>query len=270
MRSGPVTWRRLAAGGLLVLALLLLSACGTETPQNTFAPAGDVAETQRNIFLMAMWPALAILIIVEGLLVYALIRFRRRGDDPGLPKQVHGNTKLEIAWTIAPALLLLGLAVPMVAAIVDLGREPAEDALQIRVTGFQWNWQFEYPQYTDAEGNPLRVIGTCPTRCAEMHIPVGREVAVILKTSDVIHSFWVPRLAGKLDAVPGRTNRMWLKANEPGVFSGQCAEFCGLGHADMRFTVVAETEEEFLAWVNEQLGVSSAPDGEPAAAREGE
>jgi cytochrome c oxidase subunit 2 len=139
----------------------------------------------------------------------------------------------------------------------------------VKVIGFQWNWQFEYPQYVDDQGRPLTIIGTCPSRCPELHIPVGREVAITLESADVIHSFWVPRLAGKLDAVPGRSNRMWLRADEPGVYAGQCAEFCGLGHALMRFTVVAQGEEEFQAWVNEQLGVGSAGQG-PDLAQRGE
>ena len=256
---------RLVGAALLISLLILLVGCATDTPQNTFAPGGDVAAKQRDIFYLALWPAIAILVIVEGLLIYALIRFRQKPGQ-GLPKQVHGNTRLEIAWTIAPALLLLGLAVPMTILIVDLAREPSADALQVRVIGHQWIWEFQYPEYTDAEGNPL-------TMFTELHIPAGREIAVTLRSADVIHSFWIPRLAGKLDAVPGRENRFFFNANEPGTFSGQCAEFCGLGHADMRLVVIAQSEEEFQAWVKEQLGEQEAArsgSGEPDLARQGE
>ena len=260
---------RLAPTALLVLLAVLLASCmGSE--QNTLAPAGDVARKQRDIFNLALWPAAVIFVLVEGVLVFALFRYRQRKGQR-LPAQVHGNTRLEIAWTIAPTALLLGLAVPMVAAIIDLGRAPAADALQVEVTGFQWNWQFQYPEFKDSQGRPLTIVGTCPTKCAELHIPVDREIGVTLHSADVIHSFWVPKLAGKLDVVPGRTNRLWLNAEEPGTYSGQCAEFCGLGHASMRLTVVAESEEAFKAWVDEQLaGAAGTGAGEPGATRQGE
>ncbi len=262
---------RLLAPGLLIVLLLLLVGCGVDTPQNTFAPEGDVADKQRDLFNYALWPAVAILVIVEGLLVVALIRFRQKRGQ-ALPTQVHGNPRLEIAWTIAPAVLLLVLAVPTIAGIVDLGREPKADALQVRVIGHQWIWEFQYPEFTDAEGKPLDIIGT-PDKFAELHIPVGREVAASITSADVIHSFWVPRLAGKLDAIPGRTNRFFFNATKPGTYSGQCAEFCGLGHANMRLLVVAhESEEEFQAWVKQQLQeqVARSGSGEPTLVREGE
>ncbi len=225
---------------LLTAALLLLAGCSTNDPQNTFSPAGEVADKQRDLFNLVLWPAVAILVIVEGLLVVAVLRFRRRGDEPP-PKQVHGNTRLELAWTIAPAALLLVLAVPTVASVFDLGRAPKADAFQVTAAGQRWSWKFDYPEYKDTEGKPLFTFG-------EMHIPAGQEIAVSLQAVDVIHSFWVPRLAGKLDAIPGRTNRMWLNAT-PGVYSGQCAEFCGLEHYKMRFCVVAHKDlAEFEAW----------------------
>ena len=258
---------RLLAAALLVSMLILTVGCGVDTPQNTFAPEGEVAEKQRDLFNLVLWPAVAIFVIVEGMLIIALMRFRQRREQEPLPKQVHGNTRLEIAWTIAPAILLLVLAVPTTASIIDLGRAPAADALQVRVTGFQWAWQFEYldPEYMDADGEPLLSLG-------ELHIPVGREIGIELESLDVVHSFWIPRLAGKLDAIPGRTNRMWFNATTAGTLSGQCAEFCGLGHADMRLIVVAESEEEFQAWVDEQLGeqVGKSRSQEPEVAAYGE
>jgi cytochrome c oxidase subunit 2 len=204
---------------------------------------------------------------VLGGLVYIALRFRRRSSDEPPPVQMHGNTRLELAWTIAPAILLLIIAVPTVSAIVDLGRNPSADALKIRVTGIQWRWQFEYldPEYQDAEGKPLRVFD-------QFHIPVDREVGVQLESLDVIHSFWLPKLAGKLDVIPGRTNRMWFNATKTGTYAGQCAEFCGLSHADMRMSVVAESEEDFDAWVADQLegGATADPGSGPALVASGE
>jgi len=258
-------WPRLLMAALLVAVLLLAVGCSTGNPQNTFSPEGDVAQRQRDLFNLVLWPAVAILILVEGLLIYAVVRFRRKKGDE-LPAQVHGNTRMELGWTIAPAVLLLALAVPTVSAVWDLGRPPASDALQLKVTGIQWRWQFEYSDIKDSEGKPLQVFD-------QLHIPVDKEIGAHLEALDVIHSFWVPKLAGKLDVIPGRANRMWFNATKPGTYSGQCAEFCGLGHAGMRLTVVAESEEDFQAWVDEQLkggGSAGAPEGAPELVSGGE
>jgi cytochrome c oxidase subunit 2 len=192
-----------------------------------------------------------ILILVLGLIVFMMVRFARHKSTDPLPKQVHGNTALELGWTIAPAILLAIVAVPTLAAIIDLGREPDESALTVEVEGVQWAWFFTYPDFETAEGTPLE-------SPVELHIPVGREIGFRLTSPDVIHSFWVPRLAGKVDVIPGRVNFMWIKADEPGTYAGQCAEFCGVGHSDMRLTVIVHTEEDFQAWLAEQ-GASAAP-----------
>ena len=280
------THLRLAVTALLVAILVLLVGCGAvDDPQNTFAPEGDVARKQRDLLIVwVLGPAAVILVLVFGVLVYSLIRFRRKSENE-LPKQVHGNNRLEIAWTIAPAILLLIIAVPTIDAVIDLGRGPATDALHVRVTGRQWQWEFEYldPEYEAAEANlecvapqlrapedgagqPLCVVG-------ELHIPVDREVGIELESIDVIHSFWVPKLAGKLDNIPGTTNRMFFNATKIGSYSGQCAEFCGLGHADMKMIIVAESEEDFQEWVTDQLeggGAARSRTGEPDLVSRGE
>lgn len=242
---------------LLMLAFLgalalLLTGCGVDVPQNTFAPEGDVAREQRDLFYLVMWPAIAIFVVVEGVLLIAILRFRRRGDER-LPKQVHGNTRLEVAWTLAPAALMLGLVAPMVVSIADLARDPDADAMPVNVIGQRFSWSFEYPGLEDAEGEPLFTLG-------ELHIPVDTQIAATLESVDVIHSFWVPRLAGKLDVVPGRANRMWFNATEPGAYSGQCAEFCGLEHYKMRLCIIVhESEEDFLAWAETAKSGSGQP-----------
>ena len=265
MGAQETHWPRLQTAALLLAVLFLVVGCSTGDPQNTFSPEGDVAERQRDLFNLVLWPAVAVLVMVEALLVYAVVRFRRKKGDE-LPAQVHGNTRMELGWTIAPAVLLLAIAVPTVYAVVELSRSPAAAALQVKVTGIQWRWQFEYSDIKDSEGKPLQVFD-------ELHIPVDKEIGAYLEALDVIHSFWVPKLAGKLDIIPGRTNRMWFNATKPGTYSGQCAEFCGLGHAGMRLTVVAESDEDFQAWVDEQLnggGSPSAPQGAPELVSRGE
>ncbi len=275
MGANSVQVRRLVAAALLIAVLALLVGCGDVDPmfdQNTFSPEGDVARKQRDILIVwVLVPAAVIFVVVQAVLIYAVIRFRRKKGQE-LPRQVHGNNRLELAWTIAPAILLLIIAVPTVAGVIDLGRDAADDALQVRVTAQQFSWVFQYPDLVDAEGKPLLALN-------ELHIPVDREIGVTLESVDVIHSFWVPKLAGKLDAVPGRTNSMWFNATKVGSYSGQCAEFCGVspegteGHWSMRLTVVAESEEDFEAWVADQLeggGAARSRTGEPALVSYGE
>ena len=224
---------KLVAMGLMLAAVVLMAGCGSlGGDQNTFSPSGDVAQKQLNLFVLVLIPATIILIGVTAALLYIMFRFRRREGD-GIPAQVHGNNRLEIGWTIAPALLLIAIAVPTVAGIIDLGRDADEDALHVNVVAFQWDWKFEYldPEYADEDDKPLTT--------NDLYIPIDREVGVDLEALDVIHSFWVPKLAGKLDVMPGRTNSMWFNATEPGIYAGQCAEFCGIGHARMKFSVTA-------------------------------
>lgn len=256
-----ITVSRLMVAGLLFGGVFLFSGCGLfSSPQNTFAPTGQVAEDQKNLFLLTMWPALVIMIGVEFGLVFILWRFRRKKGDSGLPPQTHGNNKLEIAWTVAPIILLAFFIAPTVGGIVDLGRTP-KNSLELDVTGIQWAWQFSYPD--PAGGAPVMAdIG-------EMHIPVGRTVALNLHSPDVIHSFWVPKLAGKTDVIPGRVNHMWLKATETGTFAGQCAEFCGVGHAAMRLTVVVQTQEEYDAWLQSLVAAQKSA-GQPPLAFQGD
>ncbi len=239
--------RQLAGVAVAIAFAALLAGCGAfGGDQNTFNPSGDVAKRQLDLFIFVLIPATVILILVLVALVYIVFRYRRRSDDP-MPAQVHGNNRLEIAWSIAPLILLAVIAVPTVDGIYDLGRDARADALHVRVVAFQWDWRFEYldPEYADVDGNPMTA--------EELYIPVGREVGFELQSPDVIHSFWVPKLAGKLYVMPGRTNRMWFNATEAGVYSGQCAEFCGIGHSVMKFDVIAVEPAEFDVWAQEQL-----------------
>lgn len=231
--------KKLAAIAILAVVTVLMTGCGAlGSDQNTFSPSGEVAQKQFDLIFIVLIPATLICIGVMGALLYIMIRYRRREGD-GIPEQVHGNDRLEIGWTIAPTLLLLVVAVPVVMGIIELGGDADDDALGVTVVAFQWDWRFRYtdPEYADADGNPLETI--------DLYIPVDRDVDVELEALDVIHSFWVPKLAGKLDVMPGRTNGMWFNATEPGVYAGQCAEFCGLSHSFMRFSTTALPEEQF-------------------------
>ena len=223
----------------------LLTSCQQGLPQDSLDPAGPEARMIDSLFTPVFWIAAAVFVLVEGLLIVALIRFRHRPGRP-VPKQTHGNKWLEIGWTVLPALILAGIAVPTVITIAALARRPTGDVLDVNVTAHQFWWEAEYP-------------GLDVVTAGEIHIPTGRPVFVSLESVDVIHSFWVPRLAGKQDVVPGRTNTMTIEADRPGTYFAQCAEFCGLAHADMRFRVVAQTPTDFDEWIAQQ----KEPAGEP-------
>jgi cytochrome c oxidase subunit II len=216
---------------------LLLAACGEALPQNTLDPAGPVAERQFELFTLVFWIAVGVFVIVEGLLVFALIRFRHR--EGRQPRQVHGNTRLEVAWTIVPAVLLAGVAVPTVATIFDLAAQPPANSLEVTVTGHQWWWEIEYREGGLVTAN-------------ELYVPTDRPVHLTLTSEDVIHSFWVPRLAGHQDLVPGQTETLTFSAPEPGTYRGTCGEYCGLSHANMRFRVVAQEPDDFETWMQDQ------------------
>jgi cytochrome c oxidase subunit 2 len=228
---------------LLLLVALLLSGCATHTPQNTFDAHGEVARKQRDLFYLSMWPAIGVMILVLGGIIVMCLRFRERDPNSRPPKQIEGNTRLELTWTILPAILLLSLGVPTVGLIYDLGKAPDANAYYINVTAQRYSFSFEYPDAKDNLGNPLSV---------------GREVAFRLHSTDVIHSFWLPRLGGKLDVIPNENNVLWLKADGPDTFAGECAEFCGLDHANMRMTVHADTQADFDAWIAAQLAEVNA------------
>ena len=238
--------RYLVLLGMLVVLLLLVAGCSTGK-QSTWDPVGPVADKQLELFNVLLWVMVAVFVLVEGVLLYAVIRYRSR---PGrVPSQTHGHLPLEIAWTIIPTILVLGLGIWSVFTLFDIEDPPSseENVLEVNVTGHQWWWEFEYP---DAGG------GRRITTANELRIPVDRAVRLNLNSDDVLHSFWVPKLAGKLDIIPTRTNRMWFKAESskidslPATFYGQCAELCGVAHAQMRFRVQVLTQDDFDAWVS--------------------
>ena len=233
----------------LTAILLLVMACAPDAKQSTFGTSGPVAEKQLLLFNVLLWVMVAVFILVEGVLLYAVIKFRRRPGQTELPPQTHGHTALEITWTIIPTILILGLGIWSTITLFELDQPPAgADTLEVTAVGHQWWWEFEYP---DADGNGKRI-----TTANELRIPVDKAIRINLRSDDIIHSFWVPKLAGKVDVVPTRENYMWFQADETGIFYGQCAEFCGTAHAQMRFLVQVLPQEDYLAWAE---GFGEAP-----------
>jgi cytochrome c oxidase subunit II len=228
-----------------VAATLLLAACASDAPQDTFKPEGSQAEKIASLNFI-FYLAFGVAALVGVIVVYVLFKFRAsRYSRSDVPTQVHGNTKAEIIWTALPAVLLAGVAVPTVAVLFDIADRP-DDAIRISAIGQQWWWEFDYP-------------GLGITTSGEMVFPAGQEIVVNISSRDVIHSFWFPRLNGKRDAVPGRIHTLTIQADEPGEFEGQCTEFCGLSHANMRMRAIALGPEDWAAWVDGQQNFAPTP-----------
>ena len=234
--------RRWRLGGLLLAAMLLLAGCEFAGPQSALDPAGPVAQAQKDIFVWTLWLSVPVMLGVGGVLVYSLFRFRAKGsaDDDAIPLQTHGNTKLEVSMTIVATVIVVLVAVPTVSTIfateqrVDVTALEPGDVL-VKATGYQWWFKMEYPELGITTAN-------------ELIIPAGRRVVVELDSADVLHSFWVPNLAGKRDMIPNNRNQVWFVADEPGTYYGQCAELCLGAHAYMRFRVIAVDDAGFDAW----------------------
>ncbi len=249
MTFEPIVKRRPVAALVALVAfaaVVAVAACTPENPQSTFDPGGPVAKLQADLYKFIFWIAVGVFVIVEAAVIVLAIRFRAKRNS-AMPPQTHGNTKLELTWTVIPAFILLAIAIPTVKGIFDTHKPPAdvrEDALQIEAIGHQWWFEFRYPGQEIVTAN-------------ELHIPTGRPIVVTLHSQDVIHSFWIPKLAGKVDMVPNHANTLWFQADDSGDYYGQCAEFCGISHAKMRFRVVASEPADYEKWVSDQR---TAPD----------
>jgi len=260
------TTRRLRIAFALALILLVTGGIGNAATAaedlSVFQPASQPAESIRDLFYLVLAITGAIFLLVEGMLIYAAVRYRRRaavdvGKADPEPAQVYGSPPLEVAWTVAPLLIVFVLFLVVVRSVVE-AQQANDDppAVRLQVIGHQWWWELVYPH--DQPEQSIRSAN-------EIHVPVGEDgrparIEIELLSADVIHSFWVPRLAGKTDLIPGRTNRMWFACGEPGTYFGQCAEFCGLQHANMKLRVVVESRAEFDRWLqNERQPAAEVP-----------
>jgi cytochrome c oxidase subunit 2 len=249
--------RRLAT----ILTGLILAGCAGSP--STLIPASTNARVITNLMWFFFGIAALTFIIVEGLLLYAALRFRRKGHvdlhEEGLPDQTEGNRGLEIAWTIAPAIVLVVIFTISIVALRAVLSQPDtssnisgdSSAINVRVIGHQWWWEFQYPDLNIVTAN-------------EYNVPVNTVVNLTVESADVIHSYWAPQLGGKIDVIPGRSNHTWFKVTETGTYLGECAEYCGTEHAKMHFKVEAETPEQFQSWVKQQQSPSVEMTGDAA------
>ncbi|HTE46895.1 MAG TPA: cytochrome c oxidase subunit II [Gemmatimonadaceae bacterium] len=245
--------RKAGMVALTVALAAFLAACGQDHPDSIFHQRTDVNRDVDYLFKILIYAGTAVFIFVEGILVWTLIKFRKRPGQPE-PEHVHGNTTLEIAWTVIPLVILMLIAVPTVRTIFKTQAEARSDALQIEVIGHQWWWEFRYPQYQFTTAN-------------EIYLPLGRTVNFKLNSADVIHSFWIPSLSGKRDVMPGNrhTNYLWFMPDSSGasVWNGACVEYCGTSHANMRFKTFTVSAADFESWARHQ---QEAAVGSPAPA----
>lgn len=257
--------RAVAITGAAVLIVLLLPAAAfADRPQpvpSIFAPASTPASQIFGLSLFVLAITGGIFVVVGGLLTYAIIRFRERGDEPDRrePAQVYGSTQIELSWTVIPVLIVVVLFLTtarMIFAIQDAPKPP--DALNVTVVGHQFWWEFRYPGLGIVTAN-------------ELHVPLSSDqkpqpTYLKLLSADVDHSFWVPQLAGKTDVIPNHENLTWIEPKHPGLYVGQCAQFCGLEHAKMLLRVYVDPPAQFAAWVKAQQQ-SSVQDPAVAAGR---
>ena len=252
--------RRFRNGTIVAAGAVVLTSCASNAPQDTWVPKGPNAkiidDLQKPVFAVAG----IIGLIVTAAVVYAIYKFKDRGQP--IPEQTHGKPALEITLTIIPALILTVIGVFTFRTVFDLSKT-SDTEMIINVTGQQWWWEYDYPvQEEFGITKPIITSG-------QLVIPAGTKVLLRQTSRDVIHSYWIPALNGKRDAVPGRVHTNRIEADEPGIYAGQCTEFCGLSHANMRMEAVALSKADFAKWVEGQLAEYKSP-AEGSLAKEGE
>ena len=236
--NGSDRLRRIASYALFAALAIAAISCNEAHPNTTLVPHSDYGREIDFLWDRLLLLGTIVFVLVEGVLVFVVIKYRKRANQ-GTPPQTHGSTKLEITWTLIPAVILVFIAVPTVRTIFITQAQAAPGSFNIDVTGHQWWWEFRYPEYGVTTAN-------------EIYIPVGRTVNFRLRSADVIHSFWTPQLGGKRDVVTNRTNYLWYTPDSSiasSVWNGFCAEYCGASHANMRFRVFTVTPQQFESWV---------------------
>jgi cytochrome c oxidase subunit 2 len=250
---------RTRTAALAAAVAVFVSGCASDAPQDTWQPAGENAQKIQDLQWWIFLIAGIVGVLVISAVIYCVVQFRDRGQP--IPEQSHGNALIEYAFIAMPAALLAVIGTFTVSTVLDLN-ETDDTECFVNVTGQQWWWEYDYP--VDADG---MICGYAPNAEAapivtsgQMIIPTDTKVLIRGTSRDVIHSFWVPKLNGKRDMVPGRVHTWRFHADEPGIYAGQCAEFCGLSHANMRMEIVALDPPDFQAWIDNQLEPYESPE----------
>jgi cytochrome c oxidase subunit II len=244
---------------LVILSSLLFAAC--DSSPSILDPKGTVAHQESDLFWIMLGLSTFVFVAVEGWLIFAIVRYRSRPNTPE-PRQIHGNNTVELIWTIAPAIVLFILLAFTIKTMFALAEPSASNTIEVQAIGHQWWWEFRYVNY-GLNGN-----NTSITTADSLYVPPNTNVHVDLISDNVIHSFWIPALTGKTDVIPGHTNTLWFSADTPGVYRGECAEYCGTQHAHMDFDVVVfNTGDQFNTWVSGQQALAATPAGGSLAAQ---
>jgi cytochrome c oxidase subunit 2 len=234
-------WR----GPALVAVAAVLAACGNDRSPSMLNPQGNEARQLAGVWWLMFGLAAGVYVVVAGLILFAIVR-NRRGGAP--TSRLNDHAFVVVGGLVVPVAILMLLATVTVRTTTEV-RQPERGALRVLVRAHDWWWEVRYP-------------GTGIVTANEIHVPVGRQVAVTIRTADVIHSFWVPQLAGKLDAIPGQDNILRFTAERAGVYRGECAEFCGIQHANMNFLVIAEDATRFGQWQQTEAQGAGLPTGD--------
>ena len=287
MSFTPKRPQRRVAFLLLAAVALVVSGCVSDFDIRTGLPP-DAATTQgqatRDVYNIVFLIGVAVFIFVEGLILYAVLRYRRRKGDDELPPQIHGNNKLEIIWTAIPIAIVLGLFVISWQTLNVIDAVKPNPPVRVGVVAFQWQWQFVYApegiRWEDCsapenQGKCVTVIGVPPPggdrtnwEPPTMHVPVNETVELQMHATDVIHSFYVPAFLYQRDITPRKDQVIQFFADREGTFRGQCTQFCGLLHHVMEFQVKVETREQFNAWLTEELTPPATPSPAPTTSGE--
>lgn len=259
--SGEALLRPAVAGRSALCSLALAATAHAESSTNIFAPAGTPARSIFSLSMLVLSVTAVIFLIVAGLLLYALLRYRIRPNDSGRePPQIYGSNQIELAWTVIPILIVVMLFLTTTRVILGTEHIPKPTgALDVTVIGHQFWWEYRYPKYGVVTANELHVPISDPANATPTYLEMS--------SADTDHSFWVPRLAGKMDVIPNRINTMWIDPEQPGLYLGQCAQYCGVQHAKMLLRVYAESPADFAKWIEQQKKPANQDfTGNPAAA----
>ncbi len=276
--------RRAALMLPLAVAALLVAGCTDFNVRSAFPPDAASAQGQlvRNLYDVVFLIGIAIFLLVEGLILFAVLRYRRRKGDDELPPQIHGNNKLEILWTAIPIAIVLALFVVSWQTLNTIDARQKDPPVRIGVVAYQWQWQFVYAppdiRWEDCgapqnKGRCVTVFGVPPPggnrtgwTPPQMHVPVGETVELQMHSNDVIHSFYVPAFLYQRDITPRKDQVIQFLADREGTYRGQCTQFCGLLHQAMEFEVVVESREAFNAFLQNALAPGTAPSSAPTPA----
>lgn len=229
---------------LVLLSSLLFASCGN--PPTILIPKGPVASQEANLFWFILVVATIVFVAVEGWLIFSIVRYRERPNTPQ-PRQLHGNNTVEIIWTVAPSIFLFAVLAGTIYTMFNLQNISGTGRIEVQVVGHQWWWEFDYPNDHIATADTL-------------YIPKGYVIQADLISNNVIHSFWIPEITGKTDVIPGHNNHQIFRADQPGVYRGICAEYCGTQHAHMEFNVVVfDRYDEYTAWISSQQRAAQTP-----------